>query len=106
MIRVAIASSLLVGCATVGHNFDSTSLNWLHAGTTKAQIEEKLGDPLRVGSDAGVPTWTYGYYEYRLFGDSNNKDLIIHFMPDGTVKSYTLSTTFPEEKKKLDPAVH
>ncbi|HUJ27638.1 MAG TPA: outer membrane protein assembly factor BamE [Myxococcales bacterium] len=105
MIRVAVATALLVGCATVGRNFDSSSLDWLHEGATKAQIQEKLGQPLRVGSDAGVPTWTYGYYEYRLFGDSNNKDLVIRFAPDGTVKSYALSTTFPDEKKKLDPAL-
>ena len=105
MRRLAIAT-FLAGCATVGRNFDATSLSWLHEGTTKAEIEEKLGAPLRVGSDAGTPTWTFGYYEYRVFGDSNNKDLVIRFSPDGTVKSYTLGTTFPGEKKKLDPAVH
>ena len=60
---------------------------------------------LRVGSDAGVPTWTYDYYEYRVFGESNSKDLVLRFSADSTVKSYALSTTFPEEKKKLDPAV-
>jgi hypothetical protein len=31
--------------------------------------------------------------------------LVVRFAPDGAVKSYTLSTTFPDEKKKLDPAV-
>ncbi len=105
MIRAALAAALLAGCATVGHNFDSASLDWLHEGATKAQIEEKLGQPLRVGSDAGVPTWTYGYYEYRLFGESNNKDLVIRFAPDGTVKSYTMNTSFPKEREQLDPTV-
>lgn len=95
---------LLAACATVGRNFDATSLSWLKAGTPKAEVTGKLGAPLRVGSDAGVPTWTYGYYEYRAFGDSNNKDLVIRFNSDGTVKSYTLNTTFPAEKAKLDPA--
>ncbi|HET7786119.1 MAG TPA: hypothetical protein VFL36_09115 [Myxococcales bacterium] len=101
----AVLSALLMGCAHVGSNFDATSLTWLHQGTGKAEIEQKLGPPLRVGTDAGVPTWTYGYYEYRLFGESNNKDLVIRFSPEGAVQTYTLSTTFPEEKKKLDPAV-
>ncbi len=96
---------LFLGCAHVGNNFDATSLSWLKEGTSKAEIEQKLGPPLRVGSDSGVPTWTYGYYEYRMFGDSNNKDLVIRFSPAGTVASYALSTTFPEEKKVLDPAV-
>ena len=51
------------------------------------------------------PTWTYGYYRYRLFGASNAKDLVIRFDDAGTVKSYTLNTTFPQEKAALDPAV-
>lgn len=101
----AISLALLFGCAHVGSNFDANSLGWLKEGTPKAEIQQKLGSPLRVGSDAGVPTWTYGYYEYRLFADSHNKDLVIRFSPDGTVTTYTLSTTFPEEKKKLDPSL-
>jgi len=100
--RPAIAV-FLIGCATVGRNFDATSPSWLHERTTKAVIEEKLGPPLRVGSDAGVPTWTLGDYEYRVFGESNN---VIRFSPGGTVRSYMLATSFLEEKKKLDPAVH
>jgi outer membrane protein assembly factor BamE (lipoprotein component of BamABCDE complex) len=101
----AIFSALLFGCAHVGNNFDANSLGWLKEGTAKDEIQQKLGPPLRVGSDAGTPTWTYGYYEYRLFAESNNKDLVIRFSPDGTVKAYSLSTTFPEEKRKLDPNV-
>lgn len=100
-----LAAALLAGCAHVGASFDATSLSWLHEGTTKQEVLQKLGDPLRVGSDAGLPTWTYGYYEYRVFGDSNSKDLVLRFAPDATVKSFTLSTTFPDEKKKLDPAL-
>ena len=95
---------LLTGCATVGHNFDSTSLSWLKTDATRREVLGRLGPPLRVGSDAGVPTWTYGYYQYRVFGDSNNKDLIVRFTPDGHVKSYTLNTTFPSEKAALDPS--
>ncbi|OLC10068.1 MAG: hypothetical protein AUG04_07275 [Deltaproteobacteria bacterium 13_1_20CM_2_69_21] len=104
-VRMLVTAILLVGCAHVGSNFDATSLDWLREGTTKQEIQQKLGTPLRVGSDGGLPTWTYGYYEYRLFGDSNNKDLVLRFASDGTVKSWTFATTFPEEKKKLDPAL-
>jgi len=103
-LRTLLFATLLVACAHVGTNFDATSLSWLHEGITKAEIQQKLGFPLRVGSDQGMPTWTYGYYEYRLFGDSNNKDLVLRFAPDGTLKTWTLATTFPEEKKKIDPA--
>jgi SmpA / OmlA family len=97
-------AGLLFACAHVGTNFDANSLAWLREGTPKDQIRQRLGEPLRVGSDGGIPTWTYGYYEYRLFGESNNKDLVIRFSPDAKVMSYALSTTFREEKEKLDPA--
>jgi outer membrane protein assembly factor BamE (lipoprotein component of BamABCDE complex) len=100
----AAALALLFGCATVGRDFDATRLDWLRTGrTSKTQVLEALGQPWRVGSDAGDPTWTYGYYEYHALGESNGKDLVIRFAPDGTVKSYTLDTSFPGERKALDP---
>lgn len=103
-IRAAILILLLAGCATVGHDFDSTGLSWLKAGeTSKAQVLEQLGNPFRVGIDSGDLTWTYGFYRYKLIGQSNAKDLVIRFHPDGKVKSFMLNTTFPEEKKSLDP---
>lgn len=108
MTRLAAALALVISsaCATVGKNFDATALSWLKDGeTTKAQVMEKLGPPWRVGSDAGSLTWTYGYYEYRAFSDSNSKDLVLRFLPDGKLKSYTLNTSFPEERGKLDPAL-
>ena len=48
--------------------------------------------------DQGKITWTYGYYRYRVFGETRTKDLIIYYNPDGTVSSYTFNTSFPEEK--------
>lgn len=97
--------ALCAGCATIGTNFDAAGLAWINPGeTTKAQVIEKLGPPFRVGSDSGEPTWTYGYYEYRAIGDSNTKDLVLRFSPDGKVRSFTLNTSFPSEREKLDPA--
>lgn len=95
---------LVSGCATVGRNFDSTSLGWIETGkTAKSEIMTKLGQPFRVGMDSGDQTWTYGYYRYKLFGTSITKDLIIRFNADGKVRSYTRNTSFPEEKKALEP---
>ncbi len=103
-ILAAVPILLLAGCATVGGDFDSTGLSWLRAEeTTKAQVLDRLGNPFRVGIDSGDLTWTYGFYRYRLIGQSNAKDLVIRFNPDGKVKSFTLNTTFPEEKEALDP---
>lgn len=106
LLAIAITGAILSGCATVGKDFDSTSLSWLKAGeTAKKDVLEKLGDPFRVGMDSGDKTWTYGYYKYRLIGDSATKDLVIRYSADGKVKSYTLNTSFPDEKESLEPAL-
>ena len=104
LFAVAMAGSM--ACATIGKNFDATQLAWLKGGeTTKADVLAKLGQPWRVGSDQGDQTWTYGYYEYRAFGDSNSKDLVLRFGADGKLKSYTLNTSFTSERDTLDPTV-
>ena len=103
-LLVALAA-LSLSCATVGKNFEATKLSWLKGGeTTKQQVFEQLGQPFRVGSESGELTWTYGYYEYRAFGDSNTKDLVLHFTADGKVRAFTLNTSFPSEREGLDPA--
>jgi len=101
------AALLLSGCFSIGRDFASApAATWIKPGeTTKAQIQAKLGDPFRVGMDAGDPTWSYGYYQYRLFGMSDNKDLVFRFDAAGKVKSYTLNTTYPEEQEQLDPSL-
>ena len=101
-----LAPLLLTGCVTLGRDFDATGLQWLKPGQThKQEVLEKLGTPFRIGVDAGDPTWSYGYYHYALIGDSDTKDLVIRWNPDGSVKSLTLNTTFPEEKETMEPAL-
>jgi hypothetical protein len=96
----------LAGCATIGRDFNATQTGWIRAGETdKTTLLSKLGDPFRVGVDAGDPTWTYGYYRYSLFGESVTKDLVIRFDDAGKVKSFTLNTSFPEEKTVLEPVL-
>jgi outer membrane protein assembly factor BamE (lipoprotein component of BamABCDE complex) len=106
VIPLVICAFLTAGCASIGRDFDSTSLDWLKPGETdKTIILDHIGGPFRVGFDAGDPTWTYGFYKYRLFGTSVTKDLVIRFDAVGKVKSFTLNTSFPEEKERLDPAL-
>src|ERR1044071_8694856 len=106
---MAMKSSLLIlttlvmlsGCFSVGRDFQASAApSWIKPGeTTKKQLQEKLGDPWRVGMDAGARSGTYGFYQLRLFGMSDNKDLVFRFDPKGVVKSYTLNTTFPDEQE-------
>jgi hypothetical protein len=55
---------------------------------------------LRVGSDAGDPTRTYGCYRYALFGTTRTKYLVIRFGRNGRVADYSFATIFPEEKRR------
>ena len=104
LLIVIATGAVLAGCATMGKDFDSTSLSWLKAGeTAKKDVLAKLGEPFRVGMDSGDQTWTYGFYKYRVFGESETKDLVIRYSADQKVKSYTLNTSFPEEKTALEP---
>ena len=90
---------VLTGCVTAGQNFRSDDLSWIVVNkTSQGEIQRILGEPFRVGVDAGSLTWTYGYYRYRLFGETRTKDLVIEFNRDGKVSSYTFNTSFPEEK--------
>jgi hypothetical protein len=54
--------------------------------------------------------WQVGNWTAEAGGRRRNRaflsfTLVLRFLPDGTLKSWTLATTFPEEKKKLDPAL-
>ncbi|MDY6904507.1 MAG: outer membrane protein assembly factor BamE [Thermodesulfobacteriota bacterium] len=88
---------LLSGCATVGKDFPSAGVaNIEMEKTTKADIRSWFGPPWRVGVEDGYETWTYGRYHYRVFGNTETKDLVIRFDKDGRVTSYTYNTTNPE----------
>ncbi len=103
---VSLVCLLLSGCVTIGTDFNATQTDWIKPGETdKTTLLTKLGEPFRVGVDAGDPTWTYGYYSYSIISASVTKDLIIRFDEAGKVKSFSLNTSFPEEKPVLDPAL-
>ena len=105
MIRKAMWLALLTwvglsGCMTVGANFPSEDFSWIAKNqTSRDEVYRRLGEPFRVGVDAGQVTWTYGYYRYRLFGTTHTKDLVLYFNRDKTVSTFTFNTGFPEEKQ-------
>ena len=100
-ISATLAAMALAGCATVGAPFDYQGPDSLIKGkTTQADVVKKYGDPFRVGYENDFPKWTYGYYHYRLFGDSETKDLDITFDKTGVVSSYTYSSSTPQEVAK------
>src|SRR6185312_9338354 len=90
----ALAVIVLQGCATVGAPFQFQGADSIATGkTTKNEILSRYGKPFRVGYENGDEKWTYGYYKYKLIGDSQTKDLAVTFNHQGVVSNYTYSSS-------------
>lgn len=97
IIGVLVTLLLLGGCATRGIQFSSDT-NWINESkTNKADVKSVLGEPYSVGYASEKPTWTYGFYQFRLFGQSFTKELKFYWNRDGTVSKYAYSSSFPED---------
>ncbi len=93
-ILVAITFS---ACVTNGDYFKSET-SWIRENETKqSDVKMILGAPYSVGNSQGKPTWTYGFYRYKLFSKSYQKELRFFWNPDGTVSSYSFNSSFPED---------
>lgn len=89
---------LLAGCVTAGKDFNVHMVRQIQPHqTTRAQIEQMLGQPWRTGLEDGLQTWSYGYYRYGV-SDTKTRDLVIRFSADGTVASYAFNSSYPEDK--------
>ena len=96
IILLFAGSVLLSACFTVGKVFPSYAVPDIKVGkTTESEIRKLFGSPWRTGMDDGDQTWTYGRYQYSLFGEAKTEDLVIRFDKDGVVSSYTFNTTDP-----------
>lgn len=94
-----LSLTLFTSCLTVGNQFPS-SVSWIKTSeTTRAEVEKAFGPPFRMGYDSGMKTYSYGYYKYSAFSESQTKDLTIRFNSNETVYSYTFSSSFPDDKK-------
>ncbi len=98
-----VALTLLSGCISIkfGREFPSPEARMIVLGKTdKASLERLFGEPYQVGLDSGDQSWRWLYVQ-RESGTELTKDLTIRFNPDGTVKSYSFSSNFPEDMKRL-----
>ena len=79
---------------TVGRPFPVNEVRQIEIGTTtKPQVRQIFGEPWRTGIEDGFRTWTYGEYHMK-----NTRDLVIRFDDQDVVKSYSFSSSFPEDK--------
>jgi len=98
-----LAVTVLTGCISIkfGHEFPSPDAKLIVAGKTdKATLERLFGSPYQVGLDSGDQTWRW-FYGQRESGTELSKDLSVRFNADGTVKSYSFTSNFPEDMQRL-----
>ncbi len=94
---------LAVGCFAVsfGREFPSPETRTITLGRTdKVTLQRVFGEPYQVGIDSGDPTWRW-FFGRRASGTEVTKDLSVRFGADGTVKSYSFTSNFPEDMKRL-----
>ncbi|MAE70432.1 MAG: hypothetical protein CME06_08200 [Gemmatimonadetes bacterium] len=89
---------VVFGCVRVGRDFPATDVPDIEIGeTTRADVRVMFGEPWRTGIENGDPTWTFGRYEYKLFGETETKDLVIRFDSRGVVSGYSFNRSNPQE---------
>jgi hypothetical protein len=99
-----LCSAALAGCVTEGRDFNSDT-TWIKEGrTSQTDVRGILKEPYSVGNASGKPTWTYGYYRYKLIGPSHQKELKLYWKGDGTVDSYSFNSSFPEDTGGKSPS--
>jgi hypothetical protein len=102
LLSLGVALLLLAGCVSfkAGREFPSPEPSTIVAGKTgKSELRRAFGEPYEVGLDSGDPTWTWFFG--RSGGEDRSKSLTVRFNADGTVKSYSFSSNFPDDMQRL-----
>ena len=67
-------------CVTLGNDFPVSHVVEIKIGkTSKNEIRKMFGPPWLSGIQDGELAWTYGNYDYSLFGKKKAKDLVVQF---------------------------
>src|SRR5262249_14357466 len=97
------ALALLAACVSIkfGRDFPSPDRQLIVVGKTDRQVLQRpFGAPYPGGIDSGGPTWRW-FYGQRDSGVELSKDLSVRFNADGTVKSYSFASNFPDDMARL-----
>lgn len=103
LLAALVVALALPACAAlqVGREFPSPEAAQIKADVTdKARLLTLFGEPYQVGIDNGDQTWRW-FYAQRSAASTTSKDLSVRFNANGTVKSYSFTSNFPEDMKKL-----
>lgn len=95
LMLVAALSLPVTGCMpSMGRPFPVQQVRKIEINkTTKSEIRQMFGEPWRTGLEDGKRTWTYGEYS-----TSYSRDLVIRFDDNNTVRSYSFSSSLPEDE--------
>ena len=98
LILISMMIIFVSGCITLGKNFPEANVSRITVGvTTKNEIRRLFGSPWLSGVQDGQSAWTFGSYDYSLFGERKAKDLVVQFDDQGKVSSFTFNTTDHDE---------
>lgn len=102
LLGALLIAVLLAGCGlTLGSEFPSPTKEMLVVGKTgKSDLLRFFGEPHQVGLDTGDPTWAWTYARISS-GQELTKQLTIRFDEKGVLKSYSFTSNFPEDMKRL-----
>ena len=96
VMLLAALSLPFTGCTSMtGRPFPVQKVRQIEINkTTKAEVRQMFGEPWRTGIEDGKRTWTYGEYS-----TSFARDLVIRFDDQDVVRSYSFSSSLPEDAK-------
>ena len=103
LLRALLVALLATACAglQLGRDFPSPEAAQIKVNVTdKAGLLTVFGEPYQVGIDSGDQTWRW-FYAHRGSPGTITKDFTVRFNGNGTVKSYSFTSNFPEDMKKL-----
>ncbi len=103
LIKVFLIAMLLAGCGGLkfGSDFPSPTKDMLVVGkTTKSDLLRFFGEPHQVGLDTGDPTWGWTYVQ-AFTNQEFTKQLTVRLDERGAVKSYSFTSSFPEDMARL-----
>lgn len=88
----------LAGCVSVGAEFRTPTAAMIKNGvTTRAELLQLFGSPTQVGIEDGDQTWTWIYVKAGGLSRALSKELHVKFTERGVVKSYSYTSSLPEE---------
>ena len=96
-VAIILILFFLVGCGTVGKNFNSSQVKSIQNNVTnQTEIIDKFGLPFKEGIENGQTMWTYQFDQWNAIGAAQSKDLVILFDQKNIVKGYRYTSSGPE----------